>query len=88
MPLAILEAQSVGVPYIGNNVGGINEVITDNYNGFLISDVKIDEITEIAKRIKSNPIFYRSNARFVIEKKYSLGNMIKDLESLYFTCVY
>jgi glycosyltransferase involved in cell wall biosynthesis len=87
LPLAILEAQSVGVPYIGNNVGGISEVISDNYNGFLINEVKIDEIKEITQRIMNKPNFFRNNARAVIEKKYSLEKMIKDLESLYLTCV-
>ena len=57
LPLAILEAQSVGVPYIGNNIGGISEVISDNYNGFLINEVKIDEIKEITQRIMNKPIF-------------------------------
>jgi glycosyltransferase involved in cell wall biosynthesis len=83
LPLAILEAQSVGVPYIGNDVGGVGEVISNNYNGFLIDKININEIDRITKRIREQPDFYRKNARAVIEKNYSLEKMIEDLKSLY-----
>jgi glycosyltransferase involved in cell wall biosynthesis len=37
-PVSIQEAFSYGVPAIGTSVGGISEMITDGYNGFLLSE--------------------------------------------------
>ncbi len=36
LPNIALEAQSCGKPLVGYNVGGIPDIIKDNYNGFLI----------------------------------------------------
>lgn len=36
LPCIILEGLSYGIPIISVNVGGIGEIIVDNYNGFLI----------------------------------------------------
>ena len=83
----ILEAQSVGVPFIGNDVGGIKELIKDNYNGFIIQDTNVDRINEIINKISGNPEYYRTNARRVIEAKFSINSMIKNLESLYLSSV-
>lgn len=42
LPIAVLEALSVGLPIISTPVGGIPEVVKDGYNGFLIQpgDIK------------------------------------------------
>lgn len=44
-----LEAMACGTPVIGTNVGGIPEIITDNYNGFLVPPH--DHVT-LAQQIK------------------------------------
>lgn len=36
LPNVALEAQSCGKPLIAYNVGGLSDIITNNYNGFLI----------------------------------------------------
>ena len=57
LPLALLESQAIGVPYIGNSVGGIKEVIKDGYNGFLIEDIDISKIIKITIDITITYIF-------------------------------
>jgi len=46
-----LEAMASGIPVIGTNIGGIPEIITDNYNGFLIppnnSSALVQKIEEL-----------------------------------------
>ena len=44
-----IEAMSCGVPVIGTKVGGIPEIISDNYNGFL---VPTDDSSVLAQRIE------------------------------------
>ncbi|MDF0717415.1 glycosyltransferase family 4 protein [Muricauda sp. 334s03] len=36
LPLSICEAMSVGVPIVASDVGGVNEMVKDGYNGYLI----------------------------------------------------
>jgi len=83
LPLSLLEAQAVGVPYIGNNVGGIGEVVKDGYNGFLLNSFDIDNVKDRIIKLKENPIYYRKNARKVIEEKFSLDKMVKKIEKIY-----
>lgn len=48
-PLAIIEAGLVGIPTLARNVGGINSLIQNNFNGFLSGDRPSD----IADRLKN-----------------------------------
>ena len=41
MPLRILEAQSCGLPIIGSNISGINDVVINNKTGYLINSLNI-----------------------------------------------
>ena len=38
LPLAIIEAMSQGLPIIATNVGGVNEIVLDGENGFLLAE--------------------------------------------------
>lgn len=88
LPLALLESQACGVPYIGNSVGGIKEVIKNGYNGFLIEDIDVAKVLDITSKIMANPEFYRKNAREIIEHKYSHKRRIAEIEKLYLESVY
>lgn len=39
IPVSIMEAISFGIPIIATNVGGVNEILTNNDNGFLIDEI-------------------------------------------------
>src|SRR5699024_10998952 len=52
--LVALEGMACGVPCIGTNIGGIPEVITDGYNGFLCELGDIDDIAQKAVRLLTN----------------------------------
>ncbi|MFH1674149.1 MAG: glycosyltransferase family 4 protein [Pseudomonadota bacterium] len=83
LPLALLEAQSVGVPYIGNAVGGIGEVVNDGYNGFILERFDIEQVRDRISKLRGNPAYYRKNARMVVKDKYSMVGMIRAIEKLY-----
>lgn len=47
LPVTMMEAMSGAIPVIGTNVGGVGEIIKDNFNGFLLSaNPEPKEITE------------------------------------------
>lgn len=48
LPLSILEAMACGVPVVGSNVMGINEVVTDNMTGLLFP---YDDETALCEKI-------------------------------------
>lgn len=50
MPMTLIEAMGYGMPIIASNVGGIPNMITDNYNGILIEPT-VDSICDGIKKI-------------------------------------
>lgn len=80
LPVSIMEATSIGIPVIATNVGGTNEIIIDDYNGWLFSHRDNEILVDLIKKIIAidsetyNKI--QENARenwerhFVSEKNY------------------
>jgi glycosyltransferase involved in cell wall biosynthesis len=56
MPNVILEAQSVGLPMIATNVGGIPELIQDSINGLLVKPHSPNELASVISWFSQNPI--------------------------------
>lgn len=89
-PVSILEAQSVGLPVIGSNVGGIPEIITSGYNGFLINFEKNNEVINILNQcinLDSNQYsVYSKNSLKNFTGRFSIDNytknFIKEIEEL------
>lgn len=56
-PMSIIEAMAKGKPSIASSVGGVPEMIFNNYNGYIIP---IDNAKELANKIKSilDPVTY------------------------------
>lgn len=51
LPVAMMEVMSFGVPVISTNVGGVSEIVKDNFNGFLLSpNPSIDEVKAVLKK--------------------------------------
>ncbi|MCY9546995.1 glycosyltransferase family 4 protein [Lysinibacillus xylanilyticus] len=49
LPISIIEAMRAGLPIIATNVGGVNELVSDNESGFLINR---DDKDLLKKRLK------------------------------------
>jgi glycosyltransferase involved in cell wall biosynthesis len=85
MPKALLEAMSSGCVCIGTNVVGINEVIVNGENGFLIDG---NDTVSISKFLDSR-IFDKDsktitrNARKNIISNYSLEQVVKKEKKIY-----
>lgn len=69
LPMVIIEAMSFGKPIIASNVGGISEIVIDDYNGYVLeneSNLFVDKIEYILE----NKSVYDSFS-FNSKKKYS-----------------
>jgi glycosyltransferase involved in cell wall biosynthesis len=86
MPLTILEAQSVGLPIIASDVGGIPEVIITGETGFVYShDSKPEEISGYLEKLcESHDLRRQFSQRAVenISKNYLRERMAQDFEKV------
>ncbi len=83
-----LEAMACGLPAIGCRGNGIDEIITDGVDGFLIENKNLDrlieKLTELMESKKRNEIGI--NARESVEKNYTWQNSAKELNNVYRSC--
>ncbi|MFW5700793.1 MAG: glycosyltransferase [Cyclobacteriaceae bacterium] len=55
IPVSMMEAMSFGIPCVGTYVGGVSEIIENNFNGFLLSpDPNLKELAALIRKIASN----------------------------------
>ncbi|MES2863902.1 MAG: glycosyltransferase family 4 protein [Bacteroidota bacterium] len=70
-PVSVLEAMALGLPVVSTNVGGLSFLISDQKNGYLVSD---KDVTEMVKQIEkiiefpSQTIEIVGNAKSMISK--------------------
>lgn len=80
-PTVIVEALLCGTPVVASNVGGIPEVIQDNYNGIIIDPKSVDSLIDgIKKCVNKN--WNRSKLRESVSY-LSKDKLIKVYEKLY-----
>jgi glycosyltransferase involved in cell wall biosynthesis len=75
IPLSLLEAGAIGLPAIASRVGGIPEIIQDNYNGFLFRAGDVCDLREKLLHLLSNSSlreFLGKNARKNIERNFGI----------------
>jgi glycosyltransferase involved in cell wall biosynthesis len=85
LPIAILEAMSYALPIISTPVGGIPEIVLNDYNGFLITPGDIEAIFNSLKRFIDNPELVKNMGLLSDEivKPYYIENVLNDLLLLY-----
>lgn len=85
--ISIVEAMSYGVPCIAFDVGGIGEIIVDDYNGFLSKEISSEKLAElIIKFIKlknHNKISIISQNCLKTSEKFDIKNTVINLEKYY-----
>lgn len=84
-PMVIYESLSHGIPVIGSNIGGIPELIEDNYNGMLFEAGNIWELSNKISYLVDNQLELKRLAKNAIKsaEKYKLENHICRLERIY-----
>ncbi|MBN2438703.1 MAG: glycosyltransferase [Deltaproteobacteria bacterium] len=84
--LALIEAMATGLPVIGTRIGGIPEVIQDGENGFLVPPGNPGALADAMIRIAKDrdlKIRMGRRGRQIYEEKFSLSEMIRQIETLY-----
>lgn len=84
--LVALEAMTCGVPCIGTNIGGIPEVITEGYNGYLCELGNIEQISERAIQLLQDSELlkqFSDNAATTSEEQFKSDRIISQYEDLY-----
>lgn len=76
LPLTVLEAMAAKKPIIATDVIGINEVVKNDYNGFLVELDNVEELTtKLIVVMNSNGLFDKivENAFETVKQKYSMS---------------
>ena len=83
----VLEAMALGTLVISTNCGGMDEVIIDNENGFLVPIRNSEAMASALKRISELPLpTYQkmaTRARNTIEEQHNHEKMVVEMLDLY-----
>lgn len=83
----VLEAMALGTLVISTNCGGMDEVITDGQNGFLVPirnpKAMADKIKSIAALSQNEKHSIKTNARKTIENQHDFDSKIHEMRALY-----
>lgn len=86
LPISIIEAMRAGMPIIASDVGGVNELVQDEVNGFLIPRGNISELVDKLKYILEHKKLIKSMgeaSRKIYEEEYTADRMNQKILSVY-----
>ena len=85
LPLTVLEAMACGVPVIGSDVMGINEVVKDNENGLLFKDddKMLSEKIKMLMADKEKTQSFISAGQEFVKENYCLDQKMNQYISLF-----
>ncbi|PMD98441.1 glycosyltransferase family 1 protein [Siphonobacter sp. BAB-5405] len=87
LPMSILEAMACSLPIIATDVDGIKEQVIEGYNGYLIAQGDVDQLSQRLQRLFHNPaqlidLSHNSLAHF--NAHFHLNSMLEKHENLYY----
>jgi glycosyltransferase involved in cell wall biosynthesis len=75
--LSILESLAANIPVITTPVGGNQEVVTHNHNGFIFKTKDVNALTTLLEAIIIGEKYISENTRILIESKFSIDKMVQ-----------
>lgn len=81
--MTIIESFVNSTPVIASNIGGIPEIVKDNYNGFLFEPGDVDELRGLLDSLTEETLKYLEYNAFNSSKKYDVKDHVKNLEKIY-----
>jgi glycosyltransferase involved in cell wall biosynthesis len=85
---SVIEAAAIGVPSIGCNVGGVNELIIDGVTGFLFDKSKFEECSEKMVMLGENEILRKKLSKAAIlnaRENFNMNRNAKQTSEFYDT---
>ena len=85
LPLAVIEAMSLGKAIVASDVAGNKDCVQDGYNGRLIPLEKGAFVTAICELVedKVKRDLYGNNSRILFEREFLITNRIQEFEAIY-----
>ncbi|MDP3358899.1 MAG: glycosyltransferase family 4 protein [Lutibacter sp.] len=74
--LSILESLAANVPVITTNVGGNEEAITNNENGYIFEAANIKQLSDLLQEIYLGNKIITKNTRNLIEDRFTIDKMV------------
>ena len=84
--IVLIEAQSLGVPVVASNVGGIPEIVKDKQTGILVRPGDPQEIAGAVNGLLSDPRKMQemsAAARSWVRGKFKAGDMVRAISDIY-----
>jgi glycosyltransferase involved in cell wall biosynthesis len=85
LPMAILEALSLGLPVVATPVGGVSEAVTDGENGFLVAR-SVTALAGALERLITSPELQKkmsAAARQSFERKFEIRGVVEKYDRFY-----
>lgn len=76
--LSILESLSANVPVITTSVGGNEEAILHNTNGYIYTAKNVLALKEIIQNVFEGKLTIRENTRTLIETRFTIAKMVQE----------
>ena len=89
LPIALLEAMSMGCAIVSTDAGGIKEVLKNNENAIMVAVDDWRTLSSSILDLAKNPsqlAYFQNEARKRVIANFSIGTMVAQLESLYNSC--
>jgi glycosyltransferase involved in cell wall biosynthesis len=86
LPIALLEAMSLGKPVVATAVGGVPDVIEDGVEGLLVAPADPEALATGVDRLLGEPdLRHRLGeaARTAVASRHGLGPMVREVEKVY-----
>lgn len=88
LPISIIEAMRSGMPIVASDVGGVNELLTDGFNGWLFESGNYVQLrTCINKYLNENALLgiHGSNSRQKFLQEFESEKMLSNILNIYET---
>lgn len=86
IPMTVLEAMSYGIPVVAPNVGGLNEMLEDGKEGYLVNGRNPEDFANKCLHLYENRALGQSMgafARMRVKKEFSNETMAREYHSMY-----
>lgn len=85
MPVALMEAMSVGAPIVATAVGGVPQVLTDEANALLVPPGRPEELASAIERLEDDPELRQQLGKAALEQSamFDITNASRRMEQLY-----